>query len=172
MDNRQIFIAAWTAARAAAARFGGRAREYFGHCLRDAYAALRAPAEREVEVEAVRNAYNSRMSGKTYLTFAHLPDGQGGYRPGVRADQLDGALYLSRAAYVGGRGYARSADRYSTTTVRLTLPTGTILRCTDGTVERVDGDGNTDLRLVGNMRRGGGWVSVIADETGREIHLA
>lgn len=174
LNKSTIFRSAWFAAREAAARFGGSARAFFAIALRQAYATARKPVvtERTIEVEAVKNSYGARMQGATYYTFAYLPDGKGGFRRGVRADKLDGALFLSRASYVSGGGYARSSDRHSATVVRVALPVGTILKSTRGTAERIDADGETDLKLVGNMRRDGGWVSVVADETGREIELA
>lgn len=172
----KLFTAAWTAARAAAARFGGSARDFFAVALRQAYAEARAeaaPKSRVLEVVAVENDYNSRMRGGTSYTFAYLPDGHGGYLPGVRADKLNGALFLSIAAFIGGAGYARASDRHSATRVRVELPVGTILKATrGGRVVRVDADGETPLRLVGNMRRGGGWVTVVEDEDGREVELA
>lgn len=48
------------------------------------------------------------------------------YLPLIRADQLNGAIVLSRAAYLGD-GYNRSNARASSTTVGVTLPIGTIV---------------------------------------------
>lgn len=42
MTKSEIFTNAWIAARTAALRFGGKAREYFAAALRDIYAALTA----------------------------------------------------------------------------------------------------------------------------------
>ncbi len=99
------------------------------------------PAQHTVEISAVANDFNSRMRGGTYYQILFLPDGKGGFLPGVRADQAEGAVILSRAAYVDKHAsYAKAWERSSTTKVRITLPVGTLRKSTRGWVKRLNAE--------------------------------
>lgn len=121
------------------------------------------PAQHTVEICAVANDYNTRMRGGTYYQILFRPDGAGGYLPGERADQADGAVILSRASYVDKHAsYARARDRSSETRVRITLPVGTLRKSTRGWVKRLNADGTwSEIELVGNMRKGDGWATLV-----------
>ncbi|MBK3397763.1 hypothetical protein [Methylobacterium ajmalii] len=125
-----------------------------------------------VEISAVANDFNSRMRGGTYYQILFLPDGKGGFLPGVRADQADGAVILSRAAYVDKHAsYAKAWERNSETRVRISLPVGTLRKSTRGWVKRLNADGTwSELPLVGNMRKGDGWATLVEID-GVEVEL-
>ncbi len=130
------------------------------------------PARHTVEISAVANDFNSRMRGGTYYQILFLPDGAGGFLPGVRADQADGAVILSRASYVDKyASYARAYDRNSETRVRITLPVGALRKSTRGWVKRLNADGAwEEIELAGNMRKGDGWATIVSLD-GAEVEL-
>jgi len=179
--RRYVLSAAWSSAREAAEKFGGTIREFFVEALRDAWAAaLASKTEKTVTIDAVSHDYNSRGRGETMYGYVAKPDGKGGYLPLVRADQLDGAIILSRAAYLGD-GYNRSNARTSSTTVEVTLPVGTIAKdyyrsndrhhCSETRIHVLTATGWERAEFIGNKRDDGKWLTVV-EVSGRRIELA
>jgi hypothetical protein len=101
------------------------------------------------------------------------------YLPLIRADQLDGAIIPSRAAYLGD-GYNRSNARTSSTTVEVTLPIGTITddyesddrhNCSETRIHALTVTGWERAEFIGNKRDGEKWLTVVK-VSGRRIELA
>jgi hypothetical protein len=102
------------------------------------------------------------------------------YLPLIRADQLDGATILSRAAYLGD-GYNGSNARTSSTTVEVTLPIGTIPKdyyksndrhhCSETRIHPPTVTGWEGAEFIGNKRDGEKWPTVV-EVSGRRIELA
>lgn len=113
------------------------------------------------KIAAVQNDFNASMRGGQYETFVWLPAADG-YADGVRADRLDGAVVLSRAAKVGG-SYTRASERHSATKVEVALPVGSVTMYTDGAVvDRLDDRGEwQSIKHIGPVRRGEKFVTVV-----------
>ena len=88
MSKSQIFLKAWTAARTAALRFGGKAREFFAAALREEFAVLSSPVGKLValggkewkkpEIGKHRVYFDSVASfvGVTKNSMGYLQDGR------------------------------------------------------------------------------------------------
>lgn len=113
MNLSSIFTAAWTAAREAAARFGGKARQFFALSLKAAYAAARAPKTlAEIAKQAsdhagvyAANVWNER---RVYINFV-------GYNRTFAGDRNLKVFYDPKLGWVveGTKGIISSAMRRS-----------------------------------------------------------
>lgn len=84
------------------------------------------PATVTMLMDAVKNNLSCKGRGTITYEFVALPKAEGGWGEFRRLDQIEGAIINSRAAYCGGVGYSRSADRHSETEVEIDLPVGTL----------------------------------------------
>lgn len=160
MTKRELFVTAWTTARAAAARFGGSARDFFAICLREAYAASRRPATFDIELTL---AEPTRRKGVAF-DLAYMPTADG-YTAGVRGDQVAGHSDVFRGV--------------SIETAVVPLPTGAFVKHirTGGYarsktwVSHVAEDGKLVECAFRNIRRGDAWVTLVEGPNG-SVELA